>query len=98
VKSHNRQTQGSLSGVRVIDLTTTFMGLRHRADEAPTSSKWRRRVRHLRASAAQTPGHGAIFLNANHGKRSIALDLNTPRHGDSAPLAATPMSCHQYAS
>jgi len=74
---------GPLSGVRVVDLTTTFMGpyatalmARMGADvikvEAPAGDI----VRDL--GGGKNPGMGPIFLNANHGKRSIALDLKHP--------------------
>lgn len=72
-----------LDGVRVIDLTTTFMGpyatmltARMGADvvkvEAPTGDV----VRYI--GRGRHPGMGPIFLSVNHGKRSIALDLKRP--------------------
>lgn len=76
-----------LDGVRVIDLTTTFMGpyatmlmARMGADvvkvEAPTGDV----VRHI--GRGRHPAMGPIFLSVNHGKRSIALDLKRPEARD----------------
>jgi crotonobetainyl-CoA:carnitine CoA-transferase CaiB-like acyl-CoA transferase len=76
--------QGPLSGVRVVDLTTTFMGpyctmqlARMGADvvkvEEPTGDVTRG------INDASANGLGPIFLNANHGKRSVALNLKDPR-------------------
>jgi crotonobetainyl-CoA:carnitine CoA-transferase CaiB-like acyl-CoA transferase len=74
---------GPLSGLKVVDLTTTFMGpyctaLMARMDadiikiEAPGGDI----VRDI--GGGRNPGMGPIFLNANHGKRSVALDLKRP--------------------
>lgn len=71
-----------LSGLRVVDLTTTFMGpyctmlmARMGADvtkvEAPDGDV----VRDIGNSHHQ--GMGPFFLSVNHGKRSLAIDLKT---------------------
>jgi crotonobetainyl-CoA:carnitine CoA-transferase CaiB-like acyl-CoA transferase len=71
---------GPLAGVRVIDLTTTFMGpyctqllAGMGADvikvEAPDGDITRR------IGGGRNPDMGPIFLATNHGKRSIAVDL-----------------------
>jgi crotonobetainyl-CoA:carnitine CoA-transferase CaiB-like acyl-CoA transferase len=74
---------GPLSGVRVVDLTTTFMGpyatalmARMGADVIKVEAPGGDIVREL--GGGKNPGMGPIFLNANHGKRSIALDLKNP--------------------
>jgi len=78
------RTDGPLTGIRVIDLSTTFMGpyctmqmARMGADvikvEEPKGDVTR---------AINDPtGHGLgpVFLVANHGKRSVSLDLKDPR-------------------
>src|ERR1700734_407680 len=69
-----------LSGVRVIDLTTTFMGpyltmlmARMGADVIKVEAPGGDVVRHI--GGGRHPGMGPIFLAINHGKRSIGLDL-----------------------
>lgn len=73
-------TEGPLHGVRVVDLTTTFMGpyctmllARMGADvikvEAPEGDVVREIGRGV------NPGMGPYFMAANHGKRSLAIDL-----------------------
>ncbi|MHA6792813.1 CaiB/BaiF CoA transferase family protein [Pseudonocardia bannensis] len=74
---------GPLAGVRVLDVTSTFMGpyctllmAQMGADvlkvEAPSGDL----VRYV--SDRRGTGMGPIFLNANRGKRSIVLDLADP--------------------
>ena len=69
-----------LSGVRVIDLTTTFMGpyltmlmARMGADVVKVEAPGGDVVRQI--GRGRHPGMGPIFLAVNHGKRSIGLDL-----------------------
>jgi crotonobetainyl-CoA:carnitine CoA-transferase CaiB-like acyl-CoA transferase len=74
---------GPLAGLRVIDLTTTFMGpyctlvlARMDADVVKVEAPDGDIVRYI--GAHRHRGMGPIFLNANHGKRSVALDLKKP--------------------
>jgi crotonobetainyl-CoA:carnitine CoA-transferase CaiB-like acyl-CoA transferase len=76
----DRADDGPLAGVRVIDLTTTFMGpyctvlmARMGADVIKVEAPGGDIARGL--GGGRHPDMGSIFLNANHGKRSIALDL-----------------------
>lgn len=84
-----------LDGLRVLDLTTTFMGpyctmqlARLGAEvikvEEPNGDLTRGILDH------DGLGLGPIFLNANHGKRSLAVNLKDPRGRDLLlELAAT---------
>jgi crotonobetainyl-CoA:carnitine CoA-transferase CaiB-like acyl-CoA transferase len=74
---------GPLSGVRIVDLTSVLMGpfaTRILSDlgadivkvEPPEGDL----VRGI--GPMRNPGMGSIFLNANRGKRSIAIDLKKP--------------------
>lgn len=72
-----------LDGIRVVDLTTTFLGpyttmlmARMGADVVKVETHDGDVLRHV--GSGRSPGMGPIFLAANHGKRSIALDLKSP--------------------
>ena len=75
---------GPLAGVRVVELSTTIMGpycglllAELGAEvvklEAPTGDIARQ------LGVGRSPGMSAIYLNANRGKRSVAIDLKHPR-------------------
>ncbi|HZZ48830.1 MAG TPA: CoA transferase [Pseudonocardia sp.] len=76
-----------MDGFRVLDLTTTFMGpyatmlmARMGADVVKIEGPGGDVVRHIGSS--RSPGMGPIYLTANHGKRSVALDLKVPQARD----------------
>ena len=82
-KGHGRNHTGPLSGVRILDLTTVVMGpyatmilSNLGADiiklEPPSGDI----MRHVGPMKNKLMGHS--FINANHGKRSIVLDLKKP--------------------
>jgi crotonobetainyl-CoA:carnitine CoA-transferase CaiB-like acyl-CoA transferase len=75
---------GPLTGVRVVDLTTTFMGpfctmhlARLGADVIKVEEPNGDVVRGIMDTSGN--GLGPIFLGANHGKRSISIDLKSSR-------------------
>jgi crotonobetainyl-CoA:carnitine CoA-transferase CaiB-like acyl-CoA transferase len=74
---------GPLAGVRVVDLTTTFMGpyctlllAQMGADVIKVETPAGDVVRYIGDEGGT--GMGPVFLNANQGKRSIVLDLKHP--------------------
>ena len=76
--------RGPLAGVAVVDLSTTFMGPYSTA----LLAQWGADVIKLEAPGgdilryigdAKEIGLGPVFLNANRGKRSIALDLKNEK-------------------
>lgn len=80
-------SRGALSGVRVVDLSTTFMGpycsmflASCGADvvkvEAPAGDVLRY------VGDARESWMGPVFLNTNRGKRGLVLDLKAPRAGE----------------
>jgi crotonobetainyl-CoA:carnitine CoA-transferase CaiB-like acyl-CoA transferase len=74
---------GPLAGVRVVDLTTTFMGpyctlllAQMGAEVIKVETPDGDVVRYV--GDERGTGMGPVFLNVNQGKRSIALDLKDP--------------------
>jgi crotonobetainyl-CoA:carnitine CoA-transferase CaiB-like acyl-CoA transferase len=78
---------GPLAGLRVIDLSTVFMGpyctlllARMGADVVKVEAPGGDIVRQL--GPQRNAGMGSIFVNSNHGKRSIVVDLKHPQGRD----------------
>jgi len=79
--------KGPLTGVRVVDLTSTFMGpyctlllAQMGADVIKVEAPGGDVVRYV--ADDHGTGMGPVFLNANRGKRSIVLDLKDPADRD----------------
>lgn len=75
---------GPLAGIRVVDLSTTFMGpyctmqmARMGADVIKVEEPGGDVTRTINDPTGH--GLGPVFLVANHGKRSVTLDLKDPR-------------------
>lgn len=78
---------GPLAGVRIIDLTSVVMGpfatqilAGLGADVVKVETREGDNMRHV--GPMRNPGMGHIYLHANRGKRSIALDLKKPAARD----------------
>ncbi|HEY3685073.1 MAG TPA: CoA transferase [Streptosporangiaceae bacterium] len=88
-------TTGPLAGVRVVDLSTTFMGpyctllmAQMGAEVIKVEAPGGDVVRGV--GVGGDAGMGPVFLNANRGKRSVVLDLKDPAdHRTLLALAAT---------
>ncbi|MEO1962532.1 MAG: CoA transferase, partial [Cycloclasticus sp.] len=80
-------SKGPLSGIKVLDLSSLILG----PYISQIMAEWGADVIKVEAPAGditrniattKTPGMSAIFMNLNHNKRSIVLDLKTPEGQD----------------